>query len=76
MSEYSFRNQTAFGLGVNFDLRLTRKKRDGFLISTGILYSDFTIDGGEFTPTMKLKRNVAYKKYLNLIETLYTEAKL
>jgi len=44
VSEYSFRNQTAFGLGVNFDLRLTRKKRDGFLISTGILYSDFTID--------------------------------
>jgi len=37
---------------------------------------DFTVDGGELTPTMKLKRNVVQKKHEALIETLYQDPKL
>jgi long-chain acyl-CoA synthetase len=38
-----------------------------------ILASDFSIEGGELTPTLKLKRRVIYKKYMDKIECLYTE---
>lgn len=34
---------------------------------------EFTIDGGELTPTLKLKRRVIYQKYKNKIECLYDE---
>ena len=37
---------------------------------------DFTIDTGELTPTMKLKRKTAYKNYENKIDSLYLDAKL
>ena len=33
-----------------------------------ILDHDFSIDNGELTPTMKVKRNVVYKKYNAIIE--------
>ncbi|MDR3089684.1 MAG: long-chain fatty acid--CoA ligase [Desulfobulbaceae bacterium] len=39
-----------------------------------ILVSDFTIDGGELTSTMKLKRRVISQKYQDLIEELYAAA--
>ncbi|MGA1845707.1 AMP-dependent synthetase/ligase [Deferribacter abyssi] len=32
---------------------------------------DFTIEGGELTPTLKLKRRVIYEKYKDKIECLY-----
>jgi long-chain acyl-CoA synthetase len=38
-----------------------------------ILASDFSIEGGELTPTLKLKRRIIYKKYMDKIECLYTE---
>ncbi len=41
-----------------------------------ILPKDFTIAGGEMTPTLKLKRQVAYKKYIDIIEDMYAVAKL
>ncbi|MDT0636233.1 AMP-dependent synthetase/ligase [Spectribacter hydrogenooxidans] len=38
-----------------------------------LLAEDFTIDGGELTPTMKLKRRVVYDKYADQIEALYAD---
>ncbi len=41
-----------------------------------ILPVEFSIDGGELTPTMKLKRKVINEKYKGDIEAMYVEAKL
>lgn len=37
---------------------------------------DFTVEGGELTPTMKLKRRVAADKFAEIIEGLYQDPKL
>lgn len=39
-----------------------------------LLPLDFTISGGEMTPTMKLKRKFTEKKYEKEIEEMYNEA--
>jgi long-chain acyl-CoA synthetase len=39
-----------------------------------LLTSDFTIEGGELTPTMKIKRRVIDEKYRVVIERMYAEA--
>jgi long-chain acyl-CoA synthetase len=41
-----------------------------------ILPVDFSVEGGELTPTLKLKRDVVLKKYGGLIEQMYQEPKL
>jgi long-subunit acyl-CoA synthetase (AMP-forming) len=38
-----------------------------------VLPAEFSIEGGELTPTMKLKRRVVYQKYAPEIEELYAE---
>ena len=37
----------------------------------GILRRDFTLDAGELTPSLKLKRNVVYATYADDFEGLY-----
>ena len=37
---------------------------------------DFTVDGGELTPTLKLKRRVTTDKFTEIIEGLYQDPKL
>ena len=39
-----------------------------------IIAGEFTIEGGEMTPTMKIKRKVIREKYAGEIETLYAES--
>ena len=39
----------------------------------GLLESDFSIEGGELTPTLKVKRRVIDKRYRALIDSLYEE---
>jgi len=36
-----------------------------------LLGTDFTVDGGELTPTLKVKRRVIEKNYKSLIDSLY-----
>jgi long-chain acyl-CoA synthetase len=36
-----------------------------------LLGADFTVDGGELTPTLKVKRRVIEKNYKSLIDSLY-----
>jgi long-chain acyl-CoA synthetase len=36
-----------------------------------ILLKDFSVEGGELTPTMKVKRKVVTEKYKKEIEELY-----
>ncbi len=38
-----------------------------------ILPENFSVEGGELTPTLKMKRNIIYKKYSETIETMYTD---
>jgi long-chain acyl-CoA synthetase len=38
-----------------------------------LLKDPFTIESGELTPTMKVKRNVVEQKYGNLIEAMYNK---
>jgi long-chain acyl-CoA synthetase len=39
-----------------------------------LLSKDFSIDGGELTPTLKVKRRVIVQKYDDLIDTMYQAA--
>ena len=38
-----------------------------------LLAHDFSIEGGELTPTMKLRRKIIYEKYKQKIEDLYLD---
>jgi long-chain acyl-CoA synthetase len=41
-----------------------------------LLEKEFTIESGELTPSLKIKRNVVEKKYKEIIDSLYSEASL
>jgi len=36
-----------------------------------VLAGDFSIEGGELTPTLKMKRKIIYEKYSELVDDLY-----
>jgi long-chain acyl-CoA synthetase len=40
-----------------------------------LLPAEFSIEGGELTPTLKLKRKVIMEKYKDLVNEIYSEAK-
>ncbi|HKP87603.1 MAG TPA: long-chain fatty acid--CoA ligase [Blastocatellia bacterium] len=53
--------------------RLTRELADYEKVKRIVLLPDeFTIDGGELTPTLKVRRRVVEQKYNDLIESLYS----
>lgn len=41
-----------------------------------IISVDFSIPGGELTPTLKLKRKFTEKKFQKLVDEMYSDAKL
>ena len=41
-----------------------------------IIKGEFSQEGGELTPSLKMKRNVINKKYIDLIDTIYEEVKI
>ena len=38
-----------------------------------ILAAEFSVEGGELTPTLKLKRNVVHDRFADDIENLYAK---
>jgi long-chain-fatty-acid--CoA ligase ACSBG len=64
---------------VNEYLEIGRKKYNDEALSKAqrvqkwvILPVDFSVPGGELTPTMKLKRSIVHKKYAAEIDSLYS----
>jgi long-chain acyl-CoA synthetase len=58
--------EVVFGLVADF-ARFERPKK------IGLLATEFTVEGGELTPTMKVKRRVVEKRFGDVIEALYGE---
>lgn len=48
---------------MNINIFYSAVSKAAYLRKWILIDGDFTIDGGELTPTMKVKRKVVYKKY-------------
>ena len=53
------------------NLLITTNKNYERIRKFTILEQPFTIEGGEMTPSLKLKRKVIEERYTNLIEDMY-----
>jgi long-chain acyl-CoA synthetase len=40
-----------------------------------LLEHDFSIDRGELTPTLKVKRNVVHEKFADVVDRIYAAAR-
>ena len=49
------------------------KSHEQQIIRFALLPADLTIEGGELTPTLKVKRRIIDRKYKALIDELYDE---
>jgi len=38
-----------------------------------LLENEFSVEGGELTPTLKVRRRIVDEKYKNIIERMYSE---
>ena len=54
--------------------RLNRTQLDERVKRIALLERELTIEGGELTPTLKIKRRVIDEKYRVVIDQLYAEA--
>ena len=62
------------GEGVVERLRCRRTELcDERVKKIALLENEFTIEGGELTPTLKVKRRVIDEKYRSVIDQLYDE---
>ena len=53
--------------------RVTRELADYEKVKrVALLPAEFTIEGGELTPTLKVRRRIVEEKYQDLIESLYS----
>jgi long-chain-fatty-acid--CoA ligase ACSBG len=78
-SEEACKNQKVFELiqKCMSDTNKTLVSRAAHIKKFCLLPNDFSIPGGELTPTMKLKRKVTEQKYIKEVEALYAvEAKM
>ena len=50
------------------------KSHEQQIVKFAILPADLTIEGGELTPTLKVKRRIIDQKYKTVIDTLYAES--
>lgn len=61
-------------LSNNLGIEETNKKvvsKAAYIRRWFVVRDDFTIPGGEFTPTLKFKRNVIIQKYNKEVEEIY-----
>ncbi len=68
------RGETRALLGQEVDAVNKKLAKFEQIIAWEILPDEFTIETGELTPTMKVKRRVINQKYGEVIDRLYTEA--